>query len=63
MGRSKREWIQGAIGRPGALHKALDVPEGEAIPTKKLTKALHSKNERVRKEANLAETLKGFNKR
>lgn len=63
MGRSKREWIQSAIKRPGALHKALGVPEDESIPTKKLTKALHSKNDRVRKEASLAKTLKGFNKK
>jgi hypothetical protein len=55
------KWIQGAVSkRPGALHRALHVPEGEKIPEKKLAKAEHSSNPRVKKEANLAETLKGF---
>jgi hypothetical protein len=53
-------WIQGAIKRPGALHRALHVPEGEKIPAKKMAKAEHSENPRIRKEANLAETLKGM---
>ncbi len=54
------KWIQGAIKRPGALHRALHVPEGEPIGAKKLAKAAHSDNPRLRKEANLAKTLKGF---
>ena len=56
------KWIQGAIKRPGALHEALHVPEGEKIPAKKLAKAEHSSNPRIKKEANLAKTLKGLNK-
>ncbi len=55
-------WIAGAIKRPGALHRALHVPEGEKIPEKKIEKAEHSSNDRIRREANLAETLKGFKK-
>jgi hypothetical protein len=54
------KWISSAIRRPGALHKALHVPEGEKIPAKKLAKASHSENPRIRREANLAKTLKGF---
>ena len=54
------KWISGAIERPGALHRALHVPEGEKIPAKKLAKAAHSNSLRLRKEASLAETLKGF---
>jgi hypothetical protein len=50
-------WIAGAIKRPGALHRALGVPQGQKIPAKKMSKALHSSNTRVRKEANLAKTL------
>ena len=50
-------WIAGAIKRPGALHRALGVPQGTKIPAKKMSKALHSSNPRVRKEANLAKTL------
>lgn len=57
-----KDWIKGAIKRPGALHKALGVPQGEKIPPKKMSKAAHSTNPRVRKEASLAKTLKGFKK-
>ena len=55
-------WIQGAIKRPGALHRALDVPEGQKIPEKKIERAEHSSNERVAREARLAETLKHLRK-
>src|SRR5208282_906478 len=56
------KWIAGAIKRPGALHKATGTPQGEKIPAKKLAKAEHSSNPRIKKEANLAKTLKGFHK-
>lgn len=56
----KEHWISNAIKRPGALHRALNVPEGEKIPEKKIEKAEHSSDERVRREANLAMTLKSF---
>ena len=56
-------WIQGAIKRPGALHRALNIPQGQKIPEKKIEKAEHSGNERLRREANLAQTLKGFHKK
>lgn len=55
-----KKWIQGAIKHPGALHKALHVPEGEKIPAKKLAKAAHSSNPTMRKRAALAQTLKGM---
>lgn len=61
MAKSKK-WIQGAIKRPGALHRALGVPEGEKIPAEKLAAAKNSKSPRIRKEANLASTLKGMSK-
>ena len=60
---AKDKWIQGAIKHPGKLHKALGVPEGKKISEKKLDKALHSKNPTLKKEAQLAETLKGLRKR
>jgi hypothetical protein len=53
-------WIAGAIKRPGALHRALHVPEGEKIPAKKMAKARSSDNPRMRRMAALAHTLKGF---
>ena len=56
------KWIQGAIKHPGALHRALHVPEGEKIPERKMEKAEHSKDAHVRKMAHLAETLSRFHK-
>lgn len=53
-------FIQSAIKHPGALHKHLGVPAGKTIPAKKLKKAEHSSNETIRREANLAQTLKGL---
>lgn len=61
-GATDGKWIQGAIKHPGALHKELHVPEGEKIPAKKLQKAEHSDNPKLRKRAQLAETLKGLHK-
>lgn len=57
-----KKWIQEMGMKKGALHEKLHVPEGEKIPEKKLMKAEHSKNPTERKEANLAETLKGLNR-
>ena len=57
-----KKWIQGAIKKPGALHKALHVPEGKNIPEGKLEKAEHSKSPLMRKRANLARTLKKLGK-
>jgi hypothetical protein len=56
-------WIAGATKHKGALHEHLGVPKGEKIPAKKLAKAEHSRNPTIKKEANLAETLKGFHKK
>lgn len=58
-----KKWIQSAIKKPGALHKALHVKEGEKIPEAKLKKAEHSKNPKTRKRAVLAETLKKMHKK
>jgi hypothetical protein len=57
MMASKRKWIKGAIKHPGALHRALGVPEGEKIPADKMAAARNSRNPRVRKMAALAGTL------
>lgn len=58
----KKKFIQAAIKKPGALHKALHVKEGEKIPESKLKKAEHSKSPLMRKRASLAETLKKLKK-
>jgi len=56
------KWIQKAISKPGALRKSLHVKKGEKIPEKKLEKAEHSKNPKLRKRAILAKTLKKLHK-
>lgn len=58
-----KKWIKGAIGSgKGDLHRNLHVPQGDKIPAAKLEAAKHSDNPTIRKEANLAETLKGFHR-
>lgn len=56
-------WIKGATENKGGLHRSLGVPEGKTIPGKKLMNATHSSNPKVRKQAQLAETLKKIHKR
>lgn len=53
-----KNFIQGAIKHPGKLHRDLHVPQGKKISSKKLEKAEHSKDPHIRREANLARTLK-----
>ena len=52
-----KNWIAGAIKRPGALHKELGVPQGEKIPAKKLASAA-KKPGKIGQRARLAQTLK-----
>lgn len=54
----KKNWIAGAIKKPGALRKSLGVKSGEKIPEDKLNKAAKSSNPTMRKRAVLAKTLK-----
>lgn len=54
-------WIKKAIKHPGALHKALHVPQGDKIPAGKLDAAA-KKNGKVGKEARLAKTLSHLHK-
>ena len=56
-----KNWIAGAIKKPGALRRELGVKKGEKIPAKKL-KAAAKKKGVEGKRARLAETLKGFKK-
>lgn len=51
------KFIQKAIKKPGALHKALKVPEDKKIPAKKLDAAA-KKPGKMGQRARLAETLK-----
>lgn len=60
---AKKNWIAGAIKKPGALHKELGVPQGKKIPAAKIEAAEHSSSKVERERARLAETLKGFKKK
>jgi hypothetical protein len=62
MPSKPKHWIAKATKRPGALHAALGVDKDKKIPAMKLAKAEHSKNPRIKKEANLAKTLRGLRK-
>lgn len=53
----KEKWIQKAIERPGALHKALEVPEDKKIPMKKL-EVKPGDSIKMKKRKILAQTLK-----
>lgn len=56
-----KNWIAGAIKKPGALRKSLGVKAGETIPAKKLAKAAKAPG-KMGQRARLAQTLKGFKK-
>jgi hypothetical protein len=58
-----KNWIAKATENKGGLHRSLGVPEGEKIPSKKLERATHSDDPKIRKQAALAETLKKLHKR
>lgn len=57
----KKNWIQGAIKKPGALHKELGVKKGEKIPAKKLNAAA-KKGGKLGQRARLAKTLSKLRK-
>ena len=55
-------WIKNAIKTPGALHRALGVPEGKTIPAGRVAAAAKRPG-KVGAEARLAQTLRGFHKK
>lgn len=57
----KKNWIKGAIKKPGALRKELGVKGDKPIPAKKLNAAA-KKSGKVGERARLAKTLKKMNK-
>ena len=56
MAAKKKNWIKGAIKKPGALREQLDVKKGKKIPKKKLAEAA-KKGGKLGKRARLAQTL------
>jgi hypothetical protein len=59
----RKYFIAQATKNKGALHRNLGVPEDQKIPADKLEAALHSKDPKVRKEAQLAKTLSKLRKK
>ena len=56
-----KNWIAGAIKKPGALRKELGAKEGQPIPAKKLAKAASAPG-KLGQRARLAQTLRGLKK-
>lgn len=57
-----KNWIAGAIKKPGSLRASLGVPEGKNIPAKKLDKAAAAPG-KLGQRARLAKTLKGMSRK
>jgi hypothetical protein len=58
-----KNWIAGAIKKPGALRATLGVKEGKDIPASKLKAAAEGKyGPKTEKRAELAQTLKKLRK-
>ncbi len=57
-----RNWIQGAVKKPGALRLALGVKKGQDIPKKKLAAAA-KKPGKMGQRARLAETFAKMRKK
>ena len=57
MAAKKKNWIQAAIKKPGALRKALGAKSGKSIPAAKLARAAKAKG-KLGQRARLAQTLK-----
>jgi hypothetical protein len=60
-GGMTKNWIAGAIKKPGALRKELGAKAGQPIPAKKLAAAA-KKPGKIGQRARLAQTLKGMKK-
>ena len=60
---SNKNWIQGAVKRPGALRKKLGVKKGKTISAAQLNKAAKSSNPTTRRQANLAKTFRKMRKK
>lgn len=54
---AKKNWIAGAVKRPGQLHRDLGIAQGKKIPAKKLEAAAHSRNPKVRQRAQFAKNM------
>lgn len=57
-----KNFIKAAIRRPGALHRALGIPQGKRIPLADIENASHAPG-RLGREARFAQTLASLNKK
>lgn len=57
MGRAKTMFMKEATENKGGFHRSLGIPLDKKIPEKKIQKAEHSRNPKIKKQAVLAETL------
>ncbi len=57
-----KNWIAGAIKKPGALRASLGVKGDDTIPANKLAKAAKAPG-KMGQRARLAQTLQGFKKK
>ena len=62
MAAKKKNWIKGAIKKPGALRESLGVKKGKKIPAAKLAAAA-KKGGKMGQRARLAQTLGKMRKR
>jgi len=62
MDEAKKQWIQKAISKTGALHKQLGIPANKKIPSAKLASAA-KKGGKLGKRARLAQTLSKISKK
>ena len=53
---AKKNWIKGAIKKPGSLRRSLGIKKGQKIPAKKLAAAA-KKPGKLGQRARLAQTL------
>lgn len=59
----RKNFIKGAINKPGQLHKDLGIPEGEKIPEDKIEAAASGQyGSKVSQRARFAKTLKSMKK-
>jgi hypothetical protein len=60
--KSSKRWIQGAVKKPGQLHRDLGVPKGKTIPVSKLRAAAKKKG-KVGQRARFALNVRGLRKK
>ena len=58
---AKKNWIKGAIKKPGSLRRSLGIKKGKKIPARKLAAAA-KKPGKLGKRARLAQTLRKMKK-